>query len=522
MTLHDSVTDQHGRHALVEHRTGCFIDNVWHVGEDAAIQSVDPTTEQLIGETRGASSAQVAAALRAARSAFDRGQWPELSAADRSLLLHRLADLMERDRDRLVEILVAEAGTPIELTRSAHVDIPIRFLRWFADAALRGPRDGYEEALPLHEDPGASSLLIREPAGVVAAITAYNYPIHLAIWKLGPALAAGCTAVLIPSPKGVLSTTAFVRLIEEAEFPAGVVNLVFGTPDVTRHVVGSDAVDLVSFTGSSKVGVEIMALAARTLKRVVLELGGKSPNILLPGIAPEPVIAPSVLRFCRNAGQGCGATTRIFVSRPDLDRFLALASEFADHLTVGDPRHEATDVGPVISAQHRANIEGFLTRALEHGAEVVCGGGRPEHLDRGYFLQPTLIRHVDNDAEVAQEELFAPVGVVIPYDDVLEAVELANATRYGLNASVWGPTPEAIRVARRLRSGSVSINGGGAMRLDAPWGGYRQSGIGREGGEEGFREFFEVKHLQWPLMPHPGLLVGDPAASSGPDAAGAA
>ncbi|MDA3644212.1 aldehyde dehydrogenase family protein [Saccharopolyspora indica] len=477
----------------------CYVDGKWWTGEGPEIRSVDPSTGEEIAISPSASAAQAAAATAAARRAFDGGEWSRLGPRERSDLLHRLADLMERDRDELVRLTAIEVGSPLS-GAELHVDGPVKVLRWYAEAARRGPRDGWEEHLPLHHDPiASSSMLLREPAGVVAAITAYNVPLVLAAWKLGPAFAAGCPAVLVPSPKAVLCTTALVKLIEEAGFPAGAVNLVFGPPAVTEQVVGAPEVDMVSFTGSAAVGSKILTLAAPSLKKVLLELGGKSPNILLPGTDVEATVRPSVLRFCRNAGQACGATTRTLVPEADFDEFVSKAAEFMSGLVVGDPHSPETTIGPLITAEHHRNVSGYLSRAVEQGAEVVTGGGRPAGLDRGNFLRPTLLTGVDNDDEIAQEELFAPVGVVMPYREVDEAIRIANDSRYALNANVWGPTAEAIAVARRIRSGTVTVNGGGGRRDDAPWGGPGYSGIGRECGEEGFREFFEVKHVQWPL-----------------------
>jgi aldehyde dehydrogenase (NAD+) len=480
-------------------RAGCYIDGRWEVGEADPISSIDPSTETLLATTRAASARQVAAATAAARRAFDDGEWSRLDGRARAALLHRLADLMERDRAALLDLIATEVGTAVS-TAAAQVDGPIGFLRWFAEAAVRGPRDGLEQPLPLHHEPITSSgMLLREPIGVVAAITAYNYPIMLIAWKLGPALASGCSSVLIPSPKSVLCTSAIVRLIEEAGFPRGAVNLVFGPPAVTEQVVTADEVDLVSFTGSAAVGAAIMALAAPSLKKVVMELGGKSANIVLPGADLAATVRPSALRFCLNAGQACGATTRMLVPHRDFDEFVERTAEFMAQLVVGPALDPDSVVGPLITGEHRRNVEGYLSRAVSAGARVVTGGGRPAEPDKGFFLQPTLITGVGNAAEIAQEELFAPVAVVLPYDEVDEAVRIANRSRYALNASVWGPAPEAIAVARRIRSGTVAVNGGGGRREDAPWGGPGHSGIGREGGDEGYREFFEVKHVQWPL-----------------------
>jgi aldehyde dehydrogenase (NAD+) len=478
----------------------CYINGKWLVGQGPDFESVNPATGRVECNVASASETQVDLAVSGARTAFDRGEWSHLTGEDRSRLLFRLADLLERDAEDLTRLIASETGSPISSGRGTQLGVPISFFRWFAESARRGLDGGNEQMLPIHQVPiSSSSLLLREPAGVVAAITAYNVPIYLAAMKLGPAWASGCSAVLIPSPKAVLSTIAFLNLVEEAGFPPGAVNLVFGPPEVTEQVVLSEEVDIVSFTGSAVVGSKIMALAALSLKKVILELGGKSPNIVLPGTDLDPIIAPSALRFCINAGQRCGATTRSLVSQQDFNEFVERSAKYMGSIAVGDPLEEETVVGPLITGEHRAKVEGYLDRARKSGAIFATGGGRPRALDKGFYLEPTLIFGLDNEAEINQEELFAPVSTVIPYRDVDEAVYLANQSRYGLNANIWGPTMDALEIARRLRTGTVTINGGGGKRDDAPWGGYGASGIGRECGEEGLREFYETKHIQWPI-----------------------
>lgn len=475
-----------------------YLDGEWVDGDGARFVTVDPTTEQPLAELAAVSKSQAQQGILAARSAFDGGEWSRLMPRDRSRLLHRLADLMERDADALAQLVVAEVGSPIPLARGMQVAMPITNFRWMAEAALRGPKDGYEETLPLHHDPvTAASLLVREPVGVVTAMTAYNYPFNLVAWKVGGALAAGCSVLLMPSPQAALCTIAFARLVEEAGFPAGAMNLVHGGPDIGRSIAEDPRVDMVSFTGSDAIGAEVMGLAARTVKKVVLELGGKSPNIVLRGADPATVIGPSILRFTRNAGQGCGATTRILVPAEEHDAYAEAFTSAMAALVVGDPWDERTDVGPLISGPHRDRVQGYVARAVAAGGQVLTGGGRPD--TPGYFFEPTLVAGLDSGSELAQQELFGPVGVLLAYDSVDDVVAQANATRFALNANVWGPTGEALAVARRVRSGTVTVNGGGGMRPDAPWGGPGHSGVGREMGEDGLREFFEVKHIQWPV-----------------------
>lgn len=333
----------------------------------------------------------------------------------------------------------------------------------------------------------------------MAALTPYNAPLVTAAWKVGGALAAGCAAILLPSPRAALTSLAWARLVCEADLPEGAFSFLIGEAPVGQALTESEDVDMVTFTGSNAVGRQVMRQAAGTFKRLVLELGGKSPNIVLPGVDIDAVAGPSALRFLRNAGQTCGATTRTFVPRADYEEFVQATRDFLPSVVVGDPSDPRTVVGPLISAEHRERVEGYVDRALAAGGVLEAGGGRPAQ-EHGFFLNPTVIGGVTNDSEIARDELFGPVGVVIPYDDLDSAVAMANDSRYGLSANVWGPPPEAVKVARRIRSGTVNVNGGnGGLRPDAPFGGYRQSGIGREAGEEGFLEFFEPKQLQVPL-----------------------
>ena len=472
----------------------------WSAGTSGTPLAVsDPATETTLCELELASAAQVDAAVAAARDAFDAGPWPRRSPVQRSAALHGLADQFEREADRFAQLLVHEIGAPVSGVRGGQVDSAIELLRWFADAAATGPAGGWELTLGLHHAPRRSASVLRhEPAGVVAGLTAYNFPLLLLVRKLGGALAAGCTIVLMPSPRAPLSTIAFMRLLERTDIPTGAANLVVGAADAGARLTSSPGVDMVTFTGSAAVGRAVMRQAADTTKRVVLELGGKSPNLLLPGADVEAAVGPSLLRFSLNAGQACGATTRTFVPRADYDRYVAAARAFLDEqLVVGDPRDPATDVGPLIGADQLAFVAGHVERALAAGGRVEAGGRRERA--RGWYFDPLLIGGVGNDAEISREELFGPVGVVIPYDTVEEAIALAGDNRYALNANVWGPTEEALAVARRLRSGNVTVNGGGGLRPDAPWGGLGESGIGRDGGEAGLREFLELKHVQWPV-----------------------
>jgi aldehyde dehydrogenase (NAD+)/betaine-aldehyde dehydrogenase len=483
-----------------EVEASCYIDGRWvQGGADADTDVLNPATEESLARLRFASGEQVEQAIAAARRAFDDGPWSRTTPRDRSLLLHRLTDLFESRREEYVDLIISEIGAPTALAQGGQVGAAIDTFRWFADAAARGPVGGYERGLPLHYEPVTSASLVRhEPAGVVASITAYNFPLFLLARKLGGVLASGCATVVMPSERAPLSTWRFFQMLDEVEYPPGVANLVIGAKEAGVILSSHPDVDMVSFTGSVAVGAAVMAQAAPTTKKVVLELGGKSPTIVLPGADIDSVTAPTIARMTTASGQACGCTTRTFLAEDDFEPYVEAAHRHIERLKVGDPRAEGTALGPLIRAEQRASVEGYVNRALESGGEIVAGGGRPDE-PVGFYINPALISGVSNDSEIAQNELFGPVGVVMKYTSLDEAIALANRSRYGLNAAVWGPADHAMEVAQRLRSGSVAINGGGGPRADAPWGGPRESGVGREGGEEGFLDFFEVKHIQWPI-----------------------
>lgn len=478
-----------------------WIAGNWEEGESDQLNTIyNPSTGTELCTKPHSSPAQAQRAVLAAREAFDHGPWGRTTPADRAQVLNRLADIMEEHFDALVEIIVTEVGTPLHLARAMQVGMPVTNIRWAAERALTGPRGGYEEPLgPDWHTPPSDSVLHKVPVGVVSGITGYNFPINSVVWKLGPGLAAGCALVFKSSERTPLSTRALMKLTEMAGVPKGVVNFVSGLGDVGEVLSTHPAVDMVMFTGSLQVGKAIQRAAADTTKKVVLELGGKSANILLPTVENfDAVVQPSIMRFARNSGQGCGSTTRMLVPRAQYETFAESVQGFVNSLRVGLPWEESTDLGPLIREQQREFVAGFVDRAVDQGAEVIAGGGATDGLD-GYFYNPTVLGGVDNTWEISREELFGPVGVLIPYDTVDEALEIAHDSPYGLHAAVYGEPTEAYEVAKQLRTGAVSINGGGYMRPEAPWGGFKLSGFGREMGEDGFQEFFQVKHIQWPI-----------------------
>lgn len=470
-----------------------FIDGrpVEGAGEIIAVEN--PATEEIIAHIRASSVAQVDAAVASARRAFDAGTWAD--PALRSRCIDRLADLMEEHEDELLALIIAEVGTPVSLARMLQIGVAVKHFRYAAQAALIDRTRDMGE----HHDPIAShSIITYVPVGVVAAVTAYNYPLLLAAAKVGAAWAAGCTTVLLPSPQTPLATLRLVELAHEAGFPAGVLNMVVGGPDVGRALTGHPDIDKASFTGSVAVGREVMLQAARNLNDVSLELGGKSAAIVFPGVDFAGPAAAIHGRYLRNAGQGCGSPTRILVEQSRLDEFIAASQVAYAAIKVGDPWDPAAIAGPLVSAAQRARVEAYVAEALEQGGRIVAGGGRPD-FPKGYYMNPTLIAGVTNAHRIAREELFGPVGVLLGYRDIDEALAIANDSELGLTASLFGPVEECKAAALRLRVGTVTINGGGGMRVDIPMTGFKNSGIGSEWGEEGVMEFLQTRHVQWPL-----------------------
>jgi len=462
-------------------------------GAGARLRVVDPATEAVVGEVAQASAEQLDEAVDAARTAFDAGPWPRLTPAERSAMLGAAAEHLAAHRDRLVESVVAEIGCPIAIARPYQVDVAIDFLRWYARAA------GVERTTPLPRDAAGDRTdgVVRHlPVGVVGAVSAYNYPLLLAVNKVGAALAAGCTVVLMPSPFAPMITLLLGHLLQKSGLPDGVVNVVVGDATIARRLTEHPLVDKVSFTGSGPVGALVAQQAAAGIKEVVLELGGKSPAILLPDTDLDEVVAPLLLRLFRNAGQGCQVPSRILVHRDQRDGFVERARPVIAGLRIGDPWDETTEVGPLISAEHHVRVRSIVDDAVAAGAEVLGTAELPT-FDRGHWMAPVLLGGLGNDAHVAREELFGPVGVLLTYDRVEDAVAMANDSDYGLAAYVFGPDAEAaLSVGGQLRAGSVFVNGGG-LRPDAPSGGFKRSGMGREQGEEGIRAFLEPQHLRW-------------------------
>jgi aldehyde dehydrogenase (NAD+)/betaine-aldehyde dehydrogenase len=467
--------------------TALLIDNQDHTGEGELLRVVNPATEELVAEFRGASVTQVDEAVRSANAAFDSGVWRD--AQFRKSCLSKFAELIERHRDSLMDALISENGSPINL-KSNHIDTPAAFVRWFAEAATvdRTRRLGLNNAAT-----GVSTVVYR-PVGVVAAISAFNYPILIGATKVGAALAAGCTSVLLSSPQAPLSVLLLGDLVRQAGIPPGVINIIAGGADVGRALTEHPGVAKVSFTGSVNVGRQVMQQAAAGLRSVVLELGGKSAAIMLPGVDYTKYALSLHARYARNAGQGCGSPTRILVEESRYNEFCEISRKVYPQIKVGDPRDPATIVGPLISAAQRERVESGVARALDAGAKLIAGGGRPE-IRKGWFMNPALVGGLDNSAKLAREELFGPVSVVLTYRTVEDAIRIANDSELGLKAYVFGPRDQCLKIVPELNVGTVQINGGSPLRPDAPMQGYKASGVGSEWGEDGLREFLRPQHI---------------------------
>lgn len=460
-------------------------------GEGEWLRVVNPATEALVAEFQAASVAQAQQAVEAARQAFDGPAWTDPALRRRVLL--RFADLVLEHRQALMEALIQEIGTPVNLTAN-HVDTPVNFLRWFAE---QGTRDRTRQ-LGFNGTHSAVSTVAYRPIGVVAAITAFNYPLLIGLTKMGAALSTGCTVVLLSSPLAPLAVSLLNDLVRRAGFPDGVVNIISGGADVGRALTTHPDVAKVSFTGSVAVGQQVMQQAAQGLSSVVLELGGKSAAILLPGVDYAQYAFSLHARYARNAGQGCGSPTRILVEASRYEEFTEASRKAYQRITVGDPRDPATIVGPVVTAAQRARIEAMVARAQAQGGQILAGGGRPD-IVKGWFLNPVLMGGLDNQAELARDEIFGPVSTVLTYRTVEEAVAIANDSPLGLKAYLFGDRDQCIRLTPALRVGTVQINGGSPLRPDAPMTGRKLSGVGSEWGEDGLNEFLVPQHIDCAL-----------------------
>jgi aldehyde dehydrogenase (NAD+) len=465
----------------------------------ATFATVNPATEESLGQVADGGPADMEAAIGAARRAFDGTSW-STDVALRVACLRQLKAAFEKHADEVRSLTVAEAGSPLSFTHSAQLDEPVRGLGWVADLA-----ESYEwetdlgDAKPLGMP--SHRWVRREATGVVGAITPWNVPHQINLAKLGPALAAGNTVVLKPAPDTPWCATVLGRLIvEETDIPPGVVNIVASSDHTLGEQLATDPrVDQITFTGSTATGRRVMAAAAPTLKKVFLELGGKSAFVVLDDADFAGAVGTAAFMVCTHAGQGCAITTRLVVPRDRLDEAAELAAATLRSLPAGDPTDPSIICGPLISQRQRDRVEGYLSLARDEGGTFFCGGGRPSDQPRGYFVEPTLISGLPNSSRVVQEEIFGPVLALLPHDGDDDAVAIANDSPYGLSGSVWsGDRERAVAVSQRIRTGTIGINGGLWYSPDMPFGGYKQSGIGREMGVAGFEEYLQIKSLAEP------------------------
>ncbi|WP_170200550.1 aldehyde dehydrogenase family protein [Prauserella endophytica] len=470
----------------VSHRSDLYLDGEWVAAGSAAIAVENPATEETIGEVPDCTAEHVDRAVRAARRAFP--GWAATPRAERAEYLRKLHDGLAKRVDEIAELIATDVGTPMRIASRIQASLPLTDISSYVDLLTR------EEP----EEKIGNTLVVKEPIGVVAAITPWNYPLHQITCKLAPALAAGCTVVIKPSEVAPLAAVALFDAIHEAGLPAGVVNLVHGRgPVVGEALATHPEVDHVSFTGSVRAGSRVAELGARTIKKVTLELGGKSANVVLDDADLRTAVKVGVANAFLNGGQTCTAWTRLLVPADRHAEAAELAGEFAAGFAPGDPLDPKTKLGPLVSAAQRERVRGFIAKGVEEGARLVTGGAdTPAGFERGYYVSPTVFADVDPDSTIAQEEIFGPVLSVIPFRDTDDALRIANNSRYGLHGAVWSADSDrALAFARQVRTGQIDVNGGAYNPL-APFGGYKQSGVGREMGRQGLDEYLEVKSIQ--------------------------
>jgi acyl-CoA reductase-like NAD-dependent aldehyde dehydrogenase len=477
-----TATDQ-----AVHVREKIYIGGEWvQSAGGGVIEVVNPTTEQVVGSVPDGTVEDVEKAVAAARAAFE--GWAQTPVQERADWMQGIAEGLSARMDEIAELIAQEVGMPIKLSNIIQAGLPATTFASIPQLLAEVP---WEEQI-------GNSLVVREPVGVVGAITPWNYPLHQIAAKVAPAMAVGCTVILKPSQVAPLNAALLAEVIDEVGMPAGVFNLVTGRGSVIGEALALNPdVDAISFTGSTAAGRRVSEAAAGTIKRVALELGGKSPNILLEDADFEQAIQDGVSKCFLNSGQTCSALTRMLVPRARLAEAEQIAAAVAEQFKPGDPFEPATTLGPLVSEDQREQVREYIRKGIDDGAKLLTGGAEPpEGLEHGYFVAPTVFSEVTPQMTIAREEIFGPVLALMPYEDEDDAVEIANDTIYGLAGGVWSGDPEhAKKVALRIRTGQLEINGGAFNPL-APFGGYKQSGYGRELGRFGVEEFLQVKSLQ--------------------------
>ncbi|MGV0627468.1 aldehyde dehydrogenase [Mycolicibacter minnesotensis] len=472
-----------------------FIGGKWTApSTDQVIEVHSPATGEYVGKVPLAAKADVDAAVAAARAAFDSGPWPSTPPAERAKVIADAIKLMEERKDQFTSLLGAETGQPPLSVETMHWMSSLGSLNFFAGPAV--DEVSWEE---IRTGAYGQTIVSREPIGVVGAIVAWNVPLFLAVNKLGPALLAGCTVVLKPAAETPFSANLLAQTFADAGLPEGVLSIVPGGAETGQALTSNPGVDIFSFTGSSAVGKEIGKRAADLLKPCTLELGGKSASIVLEDVDLAAAIPMLVFSGIMNTGQACVAQTRILAPRSRYEEVVEAVKNFVTALPVGLPDDPGAQIGSLISAKQRERVEGFIAKGIEEGARLVCGGGRPEGLDGGFFVEPTVFADVDNSMTIAQEEIFGPVLSIIAYDTEDDAIAIANDSVYGLAGSVWtADVPRGIEIASKIRTGTYGINWY-AFDPCCPFGGFKNSGIGRENGKEGVEHFTQQKSVLMPM-----------------------
>jgi len=478
-----------------------FIGGDWVAPEGSeTIAVVSPSTEEVVGRVPEGTEADIDKAVAAARLAFDRGPWPRMTPAERGAILTKVAEQITAEMNEMAEIITNEMGSPISFSTLGQVLAPTMIFNYYAEMASTFAFDEVRTGLL-----NPQVLVSKEPVGVVGAIAPWNVPLFIAAAKLAPSLAAGCTVVYKPAPETPFDAFRLAEIFADAGLPKGVLSVIPAGREVSEHLVTHPGVDKISFTGSGVGGKRIGGLCGERLKRCTLELGGKSAAIILDDADLSTTIATLLPNAIMNNGQACVAQTRILAPRARYDEVVDALVAGVRALKVGDPLDPATEVGPVVAERQRTRIEGYLDSGREEGATVAIGGGRPASFTKGWYVEPTVFTNVDNKMKIAQEEIFGPVLAVIPYDGDDQAVEIANDSNYGLCGSVWTKDNDrGLGIARQVRTGTYMLNAPVPIDFATPFGGYKESGVGREIGPEGLESFLEKKSIALPAGYTPG------------------